>query len=79
LSRPTVFIALATPAQLTQIRSWPCAEDAANLRRHLLAALGVAVENGDLDPLRRKRPRRRLAKAGGAAGHHRGDVAVEFH
>ena len=28
LSRPTVFTALATPAQLTQIRSWPCASRA---------------------------------------------------
>ena len=49
------------------------AEDAADLAGDLLAALGVAVEDGDLDALGGKRPRGRLAEAGGAAGDDGGD------
>jgi hypothetical protein len=55
------------------------AEDPANLRRDLLALVRVPVEDRDLHPLRGERPRRALAKAGGATGHHCRDATVEFH
>jgi hypothetical protein len=49
------------------------AEDAADLGRHRLAALGVHVEQGDLDALGGERAGRALAQARGAARDHGGD------
>ena len=49
------------------------AEDAADLRRDLLAALDVAVEHGDLRALGGERAGGRFAKARGGAGDDRGD------
>ena len=55
------------------------AENAADLARDLLAALDVAVEDGDLGPAPRELARRRLAEARRRAGHDRGhSIDVHF-
>jgi hypothetical protein len=55
------------------------AEDAADLARHLLSALGVHVEHGHLDALRRKGPGRGLAQAAGRSGDDGGNVGRQTH